>query len=70
LGLFISKAMAELQNGTISVESKLGKGSNFTFTLPKNLIPNRHENLMHAVTKHYQSDQELAWFKMEYYNLI
>ncbi|MEG1569272.1 MAG: sensor histidine kinase, partial [Oscillospiraceae bacterium] len=70
LGLFISKAMAELQNGTISAESKLGKGSSFTLTLPKNLTPKQHENVMHAVTKHYQSDQELAWAKMEYYNLI
>ncbi|MEQ8623619.1 MAG: ATP-binding protein [Vicingaceae bacterium] len=34
LGLSISKKLAQLMNGDIEVESKYGKGSNFTFTLP------------------------------------
>lgn len=34
LGLAISKAYLELMGGDISVESKLGKGSSFTFVIP------------------------------------
>lgn len=33
LGLFISKAIVEMHKGTIWVESELGKGSTFSFTL-------------------------------------
>jgi signal transduction histidine kinase len=34
LGLAIAKALVEAQGGTISVESTLGKGTTFSFTLP------------------------------------
>jgi signal transduction histidine kinase/ActR/RegA family two-component response regulator len=34
LGLSISKYLVEMQHGTISVQSKLGKGTEFTFDLP------------------------------------
>lgn len=34
LGLFITKSIIELMGGTITVESQVGKGSAFTFTLP------------------------------------
>lgn len=35
LGLNISKALVELHGGQITAESRLGSGSNFTFTIPK-----------------------------------
>jgi two-component system phosphate regulon sensor histidine kinase PhoR len=35
LGLFISKSIAERHQGTITVESEEGKGSVFTFSMPK-----------------------------------
>lgn len=37
LGLTITKRLVELHNGSIRVESKLGKGSSFKFTIPKSM---------------------------------
>lgn len=34
LGLYLSRALAEAQGGTLTVESQLGEGSRFTLTLP------------------------------------
>jgi signal transduction histidine kinase/CheY-like chemotaxis protein len=39
LGLAITKNLVERQGGEIWVESKLGEGSRFTFTLPIGLVP-------------------------------
>lgn len=38
IGLTIVKSLVNLHNGTIDVESELGKGSNFIITLPINII--------------------------------
>ncbi len=44
VGLFISRAIVEAHGGTISVQSKLGKGSTFTVELPMSagLSPDLH----------------------------
>ncbi len=39
LGLTITKQLIELQGGTISVKSREGQGSTFTFTLPMQKVP-------------------------------
>ncbi|MCP4655772.1 MAG: response regulator [bacterium] len=50
LGLALCKRFAELMEGKIEVESKLGKGSRFTVTLPANLISARqNERSVHQL---------------------
>src|SRR5262249_41901327 len=39
LGLSIVKSLVELQGGTVSVETELGRGSTFAFTLPIAALP-------------------------------
>jgi signal transduction histidine kinase len=43
LGLSITKKIVELHGGTISIESKLGEGSKFTFTVPASHVS--HEDI-------------------------
>lgn len=42
LGLSIAKSLVELQGGRISVESQIGQGSTFSFTLPRRPLAGIH----------------------------
>lgn len=46
LGLAICKKIAELMNGTISVQSEKGKGSTFTFTIPLVVVEQKKKEVV------------------------
>lgn len=47
LGLYISKAIVEMHGGKIWVESELGKGSTFSFSLPTSKLPVNQDSIQH-----------------------
>jgi signal transduction histidine kinase len=48
IGLTIVKKIVELYNGKVWVESKLGEGSTFFFTLPKQSVESAEENKLYT----------------------
>lgn len=61
LGLSISKQLVELHGGEISVESKLGAGSTFSFTLP---LASISEGEMEAAVTEERDEQPPSLFEM------
>ncbi|CAD5917902.1 Sensory/regulatory protein RpfC [Planktothrix tepida] len=62
LGLTITKQLVELHGGKITVQSELGIGSQFTFTLPiaENTIKNPSENRVKNLSKPLQINPLIA----------
>lgn len=54
LGLYITKQLIELHGGSISVDSKLGKGSKFIFTLPISI--EALDNIEECKNENYNAD--------------
>lgn len=66
LGLFLARALVELQGGSIWCESTLGEGSTFTFTLPASLPPGvGEEPPVHGDSHRAQARVELAELNRE-----
>lgn len=63
LGLSITKNLVELHGGTINVESKLGEGSIFTFTLPlssEKANENETDRMISHIDLHTITDEDIV----------
>jgi signal transduction histidine kinase/GGDEF domain-containing protein len=58
LGLAITRGLIEAHQGKIWVESELGKGSTFTFTLPISEVERRDGNVRFILDREFQRAQE------------
>jgi signal transduction histidine kinase len=58
LGLSITRKIVELHGGTINVESRLGQGSRFTFTVPVSLASDEAASVRHDSPKSTIIDAE------------
>jgi hypothetical protein len=58
LGLAITKGLVEAHQGKILVESEMGKGSTFTFTLPVSQSERRDSHFRFTLDKEFRQAQE------------
>jgi len=61
LGLFITKQLVELHGGNIECISELGKGSTFTFTLPKSIEKAKDFDSTDELSKVFNEEEYFAF---------